>query len=255
MTTIDRGQIIARFGGALASVVGALVGRDASAQLSAVPPEPGFTVAIEAAEGGRGTLIATFDGAGARAVSMRITGRSDEPSDAAVADSLREICTQVAATFADGGASPALHLRVVSARPATDPVDAASATLVEVSVEGDQSPLRVALSGTLEFSGRAPVADSHIVEISPGLEVILDMDLPVVVRFGRTELPLKTLAALGPGSVIELARSPDDPVDILVSNQVVATGEVVIVNGNYGVRIRDVISPADRMRTMEVEAR
>jgi flagellar motor switch protein FliN/FliY len=83
------------------------------------------------------------------------------------------------------------------------------------------------------------------------IDVILDIDLPLIVRFGRTELPLKTLARMGPGSLIDLGRSADDPVDVLVSNRVVARGEVVIVGGNYGVRILDVVSPKERIRSME----
>ena len=78
--------------------------------------------------------------------------------------------------------------------------------------------------------------------------VILGIDLPVVVRFGRTELPIRTLAKLGPGSVIELGRSPGDPVEMLVSDRVVARGEVVIVGGNYGIRIVDVVSNPFRER-------
>ena len=65
-------------------------------------------------------------------------------------------------------------------------------------------------------------------------------------------MPLRTVAGLGPGSVIDLGRAPDEPVEILVSNQVVARGEVVVVGGNYGVRITDVVSPAERVRSMEV---
>lgn len=83
------------------------------------------------------------------------------------------------------------------------------------------------------------------------LDVILDIELPLVVRFGRTELPLKILTRLGPGSVIDLARSPEEPVEVLVSNRVVARGEVVVVSGNYGVRILDVVSPTERIRSME----
>ena len=84
-----------------------------------------------------------------------------------------------------------------------------------------------------------------------GVDVILDIDLPVVVRFGHTELPIRALTRLGPGSVIDLGRSPDDPVEVLVSNRVVAHGEVVIVGGNYGVRILDVASQSERARSME----
>ncbi len=83
------------------------------------------------------------------------------------------------------------------------------------------------------------------------IDVILDIDLPVVIRFGRTEMPIRALTRLGPGSVIDLGRSPDDPVEVLVSDRVVARGEVVIVGGNYGIRILDVVSPSERMRSME----
>jgi flagellar motor switch protein FliN/FliY len=83
------------------------------------------------------------------------------------------------------------------------------------------------------------------------IDVILDIDLPVVVRFGHTELPLRALTRLGPGSVIDLGRSPDDPVEVMVSDRVIARGEVVVVGGNYGIRILDVVSTTERMRSME----
>jgi flagellar motor switch protein FliN/FliY len=83
------------------------------------------------------------------------------------------------------------------------------------------------------------------------IDVILDIDLPVIVRFGHTELPLRALTRLGPGSVIDLGRSPDDPVEIMVSDRVIARGEVVVVGGNYGIRILDVVSTSERMRSME----
>jgi flagellar motor switch protein FliN/FliY len=83
------------------------------------------------------------------------------------------------------------------------------------------------------------------------IDVILDIDLPVTVRFGRTEMPLRMLTRLGPGSVIDLGRSPDEPVEVMVSNRVVARGEVVIVGGNYGIRIIDVVSPSERMSWVE----
>ena len=99
------------------------------------------------------------------------------------------------------------------------------------------------------LDGRAKPAAQHP---SDRIDVILDIDLPLVVRFGRTELPLKSVTRLGPGSLIDLGRTPDEPVEILVSNQVVARGEVVIVSGSYGVRILEVVSARDRLRSMEV---
>ena len=93
-------------------------------------------------------------------------------------------------------------------------------------------------------SAAMPAADNAAGRIG----VILGIDLPVVVRFGRTEMPIRALAKLGPGSVIELGRSPGDPVEMLVSDRIVARGEVVIVGGNYGIRIVDVVSNPFRER-------
>jgi flagellar motor switch protein FliN/FliY len=71
------------------------------------------------------------------------------------------------------------------------------------------------------------------------LGAVLDVDLPLVVRFGRAVMPLRALADLGPGSVIDMGRSPDEPVELLVGDRLIARGEVVIVGGNYGVRITE----------------
>lgn len=85
------------------------------------------------------------------------------------------------------------------------------------------------------------------------LSMVLDIDLPLTVRFGRTVLPLRTLASLGPGSVVNMGRTPDEPVELLVGDRVIARGEVVVVSGNYGVRITDLVSPAERVRALEAE--
>jgi len=82
------------------------------------------------------------------------------------------------------------------------------------------------------------------------LDVLLDIELPLAVRFGQTELPLLTLVRLGPGSVIDLKRSADEPVDVLVSGKVIARGEVVVVDGNYGVRVTEIVSTAERIRSI-----
>ena len=83
------------------------------------------------------------------------------------------------------------------------------------------------------------------------LEMVLDVELPLVVRFGRAVLSLRTLAGLGPGSVVDMGRSPDEPVELLVSDKVIAYGEVVIVDGSYGLRITDLVSRSDRLQALE----
>jgi flagellar motor switch protein FliN len=83
------------------------------------------------------------------------------------------------------------------------------------------------------------------------LDLVLDVELPLVVRFGRTVMSLRALSGLGPGSIVDMGRSPDDPVELLVSDKVIAYGEVVIVEGSYGLRITDLVNSPDRLRALE----
>jgi flagellar motor switch protein FliN/FliY len=82
------------------------------------------------------------------------------------------------------------------------------------------------------------------------LDLIMDIDLPISVRFGQTEMLLEQVLRLGNGSIIELDRSVDEPVDLLVNNRLLARGEVVITEGHYAIRITQVESPAERIRSL-----
>jgi flagellar motor switch protein FliN/FliY len=82
------------------------------------------------------------------------------------------------------------------------------------------------------------------------LDLLLDVEMPVSVSFGRAQLPLKYLIKLTTGSIVELGRSVSEPVDIIVNNTVIARGEVVVVSGNFGVRIKEILSKQDRLRTL-----
>jgi flagellar motor switch protein FliN len=73
--------------------------------------------------------------------------------------------------------------------------------------------------------------------LSQAAPLLMGVKLPIRVLLGRTQLPLRDIAQLGNGAVIELDCSPDDPVEIIVNDRVIAHGEVVVVSGNYGVRI------------------
>lgn len=84
-------------------------------------------------------------------------------------------------------------------------------------------------------------------ETTRNLDVILDLDLPLTVRFGQTQIALGALVQIGPGTVVSLDRSPSDPVEVLVNGKVIARGDVVAVSGNYGVRITDIVSPSERI--------
>jgi flagellar motor switch protein FliN len=82
------------------------------------------------------------------------------------------------------------------------------------------------------------------------MDLILDVELEVAVSFGETQLPLRDILKLGVGSVIELEKGVNDPVAILVNDKPIARGEVVMVDGNYGVKVLEVESTADRIRSL-----
>ena len=86
--------------------------------------------------------------------------------------------------------------------------------------------------------------------ISKTLDLLLEVDLPIGVSFGRTQMRLKEALKLTTGSIVELNRSVTEPVEIIVNNCVIARGEVVVVEGNYGVRILEIISREERLRTL-----
>ena len=78
----------------------------------------------------------------------------------------------------------------------------------------------------------------------------MDVELPVSVSFGRAQVALKDVIKLTTGSIVELNRSIAEPVEVIVNNCVIARGEVVVVEGNFGVRIQQVISRQERLRTL-----
>jgi flagellar motor switch protein FliN len=82
------------------------------------------------------------------------------------------------------------------------------------------------------------------------MDLLLDVELPVSVSFGYSEMALKDILKLGTGSVIELDKSVNDPVTIIVNHKPIAKGEVVMVDGNYGVRVLEVQSTAERIRSL-----
>ncbi|WP_455385730.1 flagellar motor switch protein FliN [Acidihalobacter prosperus] len=83
------------------------------------------------------------------------------------------------------------------------------------------------------------------------LDVILDIPVTVSMEIGRTRLPIRNLLRLNQGSVIELDRLAGEPLDVLVNGTLIAHGEVVVVNEKYGIRLTDVISPAERVRKLK----
>ena len=83
------------------------------------------------------------------------------------------------------------------------------------------------------------------------LDVILDVPVTLSLEVGRTRLPIRSLLQLNQGSVVELERSSGEPLDVFVNGTLVAHGEVVVVNDKFGIRLIDVVSPAERIRKLK----
>jgi flagellar motor switch protein FliN len=84
----------------------------------------------------------------------------------------------------------------------------------------------------------------------PSFDFLKDIELGVTLRFGKRHALLRDILEIVPGSVVELEQQVQEPVELLVGKKVIARGEVVVVGGNYGLRITEVISPVDRIQSL-----
>ena len=82
------------------------------------------------------------------------------------------------------------------------------------------------------------------------LDMILDVPVTLAMEVGRTRISIRNLLQLNQGSVVELDRSAGEPLDVFVNGTLVAHGEVVVINERFGIRLTDVISPAERVRKL-----
>jgi flagellar motor switch protein FliN len=87
------------------------------------------------------------------------------------------------------------------------------------------------------------------VKHSETLDLLLDVEVPVSVSFGKARMPLQQVLKWITGSIVELETAVNEPVELVVNNCVIARGEVVVVDGNYGVRVQQIVSRAQRLQT------
>ena len=115
------------------------------------------------------------------------------------------------------------------------------------------------LEATKGGVGKTEVSEVHFNELknkeqekgSLDLEFILDIPLTLTVELGRNRLLISEMLQLGQGSVIELTKLAGEPMDIFVNQRLIARGEVVVVNEKYGVRLTDIVSPAERVNRLK----
>ena len=82
------------------------------------------------------------------------------------------------------------------------------------------------------------------------LDLIMDVEVPISVELGRTEMPIGQILELGAGAIVELDKMASDPVDLFVNNKLIARGEVVVVDENFGIRITAVVDPKQRAKSL-----
>jgi len=82
------------------------------------------------------------------------------------------------------------------------------------------------------------------------LDVILDVPVTLSLEVGRCRVPIRNLLQFNQGSVVELARGAGEPLDVLINGTLIAHGEVVVINDRFGVRLTDVVSPGERIRSL-----
>jgi flagellar motor switch protein FliN/FliY len=125
--------------------------------------------------------------------------------------------------------------------PAARPAQQASLPPRPQSPPVDVRPVEFAQLGGSEFAG------------SPGnIDLIVDIPVRITVELGRTRKTIGEVLALGPGSVVELNKMAGEPVDVLVNGKLIARGEVVVIDESFGIRVTEVVSKAERIRSMGV---
>ncbi len=108
------------------------------------------------------------------------------------------------------------------------------------------------LGADLPMGGGAgqPSPASFTESLPRGIDLIMDIPLEVTVELGRVRMLIKDVLALGAGSIVELQRIAGEPVDLLVNGRMVAKGEVVVIDDNFGIRITEISGQADRVAAM-----
>lgn len=202
------------------------------AQLLLAEPEDGSSVMSADHQDALGELFRQFAGAVATAlkglaggeVSFKWLGLVPFPGEPAA---------QVGIQWNNPGLAPLTLLFQLSAPLVTALSPAASAA----------SPVFELPAPTLP---PAPLAQTR----DPKLELLMDVELDVTLRFGERQMPLRDILDLSAGSVVELNQHVQDPVELLVGKKVIARGEVVVVDGNYGLRVMEISSPLERIESL-----
>ncbi len=113
--------------------------------------------------------------------------------------------------------------------------------------EQNQQPVQPGATGAGVFQ---PLSKATASSTHNDIEMILDIPVKMTVELGRTKIAIRNLLQLAQGSVVELDGMAGEPMDVLVNGCLIAQGEVVVVNDKFGIRLTDIITPAERIRKL-----
>ena len=102
-----------------------------------------------------------------------------------------------------------------------------------------------------ELQAEPSPASTTAVGAEINLDALMDVQVTLSVEIGRSKLPIKQLISLNQGSVVELERGVNEPLDLMVNGTLIARGEVVVVDGQFGLRLIDIVSPSERLQKLK----
>jgi flagellar motor switch protein FliN/FliY len=105
-------------------------------------------------------------------------------------------------------------------------------------------------AGSEKKASMSELRDDSLPTSDVNLDVVLDIPVSISMEIGRTKISIRNLLQLNQGSVVELDRLAGEPMDVLVNGTLIARGEVVVVNEKFGIRLTDIISPAERVKKL-----
>jgi len=124
---------------------------------------------------------------------------------------------------------------------------AEQAQKVELTVLEGGEPAAPSGETSVKSARFAPLGPATAGVGSGSMDLLFDVDLNLSVELGRATMPVREILQLGPGSIIELQKLAGEPVDIMVNGKLIARGEVVVVDENFGVRVTEIASPSERL--------
>lgn len=233
----------------LESLTGESLHAQAAGRVQAPEPDAWkYAVSLGGLEGTK--LFAAGSSTSWRQVAELIVGDLESEYEATALEAAQQLLGGLARTLgalAKRESSPGATTRV-------DTTDSALWLDIRAKVKDHDILIAVGLDSRLlplfEPPAEPPKPSAERSNLSANLEVLLDVELPITISFGRAKLPLKDLLKLSSGAIVELNRSVSEPVEVIVNDCVVARGEVVVVEGNYGVRVTQIVSRQERLKTI-----